>query len=109
MSTSQSRGPAVGGAVFLLAPSVAVTVGRRPCLPRDARAPVPLPSAVGPCAHAAVPVDEIPRPTGASPDARGTCSCAGPGLMGAAVGLFGLHETPAGSDRRGRKRRWGGK
>ncbi|MFE6228272.1 hypothetical protein [Streptomyces sp. NPDC057854] len=109
MSTSQSWGLVVGGAVFLLVPSVAVLAGRRPCFLRGSRAPAPLLSAVGLCAYAAVLVDEIPRLAGASPAVRGTCSYVGLGLMGTAVGLFILYETLAALDRRGRKRRWGGK
>ncbi|MFH9955884.1 hypothetical protein ACH4OX_16925 [Streptomyces roseolus] len=109
MSTSQSWGLIVGGALFPLAPSVAVMVGWRPSFLRDSRAPAPLLGAVGLCVYAAVLLNEIPRLAAAAPGTRGTCSYVGLGLMGTAVGLFILYETLAGSDRRGRKRRWGGK
>ncbi|MEU9858735.1 hypothetical protein [Streptomyces sp. NPDC047974] len=103
MSVAQSWGFLVGGAVFLLAPSVAVIAGWRPCFLRGSRAPAPLLGLVGLCVYTGVLVDEIPRVAGASPGVRATCAYIGLGLMGTAVGLFVLYETLAGSDRRGRK------
>ncbi|MFE9042598.1 hypothetical protein ACFYOG_17010 [Streptomyces sp. NPDC007818] len=103
MSVTQSWVVLIGGAMFLLAPSVAVLAGWRPVFLRGARAPVPLVSAVGLCVYGAVLVTAIPRLVDAPTAVRATCAYVGLGLMWTAVGLFILYDILAGANRRGRK------
>lgn len=103
MSTAQSWAFLVGGAVLLLAPSVALLAGWRPSFLAGSRAPVPLLGAAGLCGYGTVVVTAIPQVLGASTGVRTTCAYAGLGLMGTAVGLVLVYDFLAGAYRRGRK------
>lgn len=89
-----------GGAVLLLAPSIAVLLGWRPSWPARTGAPTRLLGAAGVVLYAAVLTSEVARLAAAPKGVPKACSYIALGLIGCAIALVALYDFLAESSRR---------
>ncbi|MFF6888805.1 hypothetical protein ACFY9F_37200 [Streptomyces sp. NPDC012421] len=87
------------GAVFVLAPSVAVLLGWRPRLLRHGQAPVRLLGVAGLCMYGAVLIDESARLSGPSQEVVRVCAYVALGLVFCSVALVILFDFLGSSSR----------